>query len=271
MRNIKVAVAQLGPIQKADTRQAVVARMLDLMRQAEGCDLIVYPELALTTFFPRWYWLDRGEADIWFEREMPNAATRPLFEEAKRAAMAMSFGYAELTQDGHHFNTSILVDKSGKIVGKYRKVHLPGHDEFDPKRSHQHLEKRYFEPGDLGFPVWRMLGGVFGMCICNDRRWPETFRVLGLQGVEMVTLGFNTPSENAQKAAEPPALRMFHHKLSLQAGAYQNSTWVVAVAKAGTEDGHHLMAGTMIVNPDGEVVAETTTEDDELITARCDL
>ena len=55
-RNIKVAAAQLGPIQKAEPRQAVVARMLALMRQAKGCDLIVYPELALTTFFPRWHY-----------------------------------------------------------------------------------------------------------------------------------------------------------------------------------------------------------------------
>jgi predicted amidohydrolase len=270
-RNIRVAAAQLGPIQKSDTRPAVVARMLALMRRAKGCDLIVYPELALTTFFPRWYSEDRGEADVWFEREMPGPATRPLFEEAKRTGMAMSFGYAELTPDGHHFNTSILVDKAGAIVGKYRKVHLPGHDAFDPKRTHQHLEKRYFEPGDLGFPAWRMLGGVFGMCICNDRRWPETFRVLGLQGVEMVTLGFNTPSVNAQRGEEGLAKRMFHHKLSLQAGAYQNSTWVVAVAKAGTEDGHHLMAGTVIVNPDGEIVGETKSEDDELLVQVCDL
>jgi predicted amidohydrolase len=270
-RTIKVAAAQLGPIQKADSREAVVARMLALMRQAEGCDLIVYPELALTTFFPRWYCAERSAADVWFEREMPGAATRPLFEAAQRAGMAMSFGYAELTPDGHHFNTSILVDKAGGIVGKYRKVHLPGHDDFDPKRTHQHLEKRYFEPGDLGFPAWRMLGGVFGMCICNDRRWPETFRVLGLQGVEMVTLGFNTPSVNAQRGEEGLAKRMFHHKLSLQAGAYQNSTWVVAVAKAGIEDGHHLMAGTVIVNPDGEIVAETTGEGDELLVHDCDL
>ena len=273
MRKVRVAAAQLGPIQKEEPRQAVVARMLNLMEQAraEGCDLIVYPELALTTFFPRWYHEDRSEADIWFERAMPNAATRPLFEQAKTFGMAMSFGYAELTPDGHHFNTSVLVDKAGAIVGKYRKVHLPGHAEHDPERSHQHLEKRYFEPGDLGFPVWRMLGGVFGMCICNDRRWPETYRVMGLKGVEMVVLGFNTPSENAQKAAEPPALRMFHHKLSLQAGAYQNSTWVVAVAKAGTEDGHHLMGGTVIVNPDGEIVAESRTEDDEIVAYDCDL
>jgi predicted amidohydrolase len=273
MREIKVAGAQLGPIQKADSRQAVVARMLELIRQAkaEACDLIVYPELALTTFFPRWYYEDRSDADIWFEREVPSAATRPLFEQAREFGMAMSFGYAELTPDGHHFNTSIIVDKAGAIVGKYRKVHLPGHAEYDPERSHQHLEKRYFEPGDLGFPVWRMLDGIFGMCICNDRRWPETFRVMGLQGVEMVTLGFNTPSVNAQKANEGHGKRMFHHKLSLQAGAYQNSSWVVAVAKAGVEDGHHLMGGTMIVNPDGEVVAESKTEDDELVVHACDL
>src|SRR5438128_1942749 len=81
--------------------------------------------------------------------------------------------------------------------------------EFDKERTHQHLEKRYFEPGDLGFPVWRFMGGIFGMCICNDRRWPEVYRVMGLQGVEMVVLGFNTPSVNSQKGAEGPEKRIF--------------------------------------------------------------
>jgi predicted amidohydrolase len=150
-------------------------------------------------------------------------------------------------------------------------VHLPGHSEFDPKLNHQHLEKRYFEPGDLGFPVWRMLGGIFGMCICNDRRWPETYRVMGLQGVEMVMLGYNTPSHNASDKAEGPEKRLFHNSLVLQAGAYQNSTWVVAVAKAGVEDGHALIGGTCIVNPDGEIVAQAAGEDDELVVHACDL
>ena len=268
-RIVTVAAAQLGAIQKADTRQVVVARMLDLMDQAKarGADFIVYPELALTTFFPRWYYADRAEADVWFEKEMPNAAVRPLFERAARHGMGMNFGYAELTPDGRHFNTSILVDRRGSIVGKYRKVHLPGHAEFDPQRSHQHLEKRYFEPGDLGFPVWRTMGGIFGMCICNDRRWPETFRVMGLQGVEMVVLGFNTPSVNSQKGGEGPQQRIFHHKLSVQAGAYQNSTWVVAVAKAGVEDGFAMFGCSLIVNPDGEMVAESRGEEDEVIVA----
>jgi N-carbamoyl-D-amino-acid hydrolase len=170
-RVLRIGGAQMGPIHKADSRQAVVRRMLDLLEEAKArnCDLVVYPELALTTFFPRWYMTEPAEVDAWFEREMPNAVTRPLFEQAADYRIGFSFGYAELTSDGHHFNTSILVDRSGRIVGKYRKVHLPGHSEFDPRRAFQHLEKRYFEPGDLGFPVWRTMGGILGMCICNDR------------------------------------------------------------------------------------------------------
>jgi len=272
-RVIRVGGAQMGPIHKADSREVVVRRMLDLLEQAkaERCDLIVYPELALTTFFPRWYITDQAEVDAWFEREMPSAATRALLEQAAKYRIGLSLGYAELTPDGHHFNTSILVDRDGRLVGKYRKVHLPGHAEHDPERAFQHLEKRYFEPGDLGFPVWRTMGGILGMCICNDRRWPETYRVMGLQGVELIMLGYNTPSANSQKLDEGVEKRMFHNRLTLQAGAYQNSTWVVAVAKCGSEDGHPLIAGSVIVNPDGEIVIEARGEEDELIVADCDL
>jgi N-carbamoyl-D-amino-acid hydrolase len=273
MRVITVAAAQMGPIQRAESRQTVVSRMIALMDEAKarGADLIVYPELALTTFFPRWYMEGQTEVDAWFEREMPNAATMPLFARAAEHQMAMSFGYAELTPDGHHFNTCILTDKSARIVGKYRKTHLPGHSEFDPERAFQHLEKRYFEPGDTGFPVWRTMEGIFGMAICNDRRWPETYRVMGLQGVEMVVLGYNTPSVNSQQSEEGPEKRLFHNRLSVQSGAYQNATWVVAVAKAGVEDGFPLIGGSLIVDPNGEIVAEARTEDDELLVHPCDL
>ena len=109
------------------------------------------------------------------------------------------------------------------------------------------------------------------MCICNDRRWPETYRVMGLQGVEMITLGFNTPSVNSQNAGEGAEMRTFHHKLSVQAGAYQNATWVVAVAKAGVEDGHPLFGCSLIVDPNGRIVAESRTEADELLIHDCDL
>ena len=273
MREIVTAALQMGPIQKAETRKDVVERMIALLDRAKdaGATLAVFPELALTTFFPRWYIEDQSEVDSWFETDMPSAETRPLFDRARAYGIGMYLGYAEKTPDGHHFNTSILVSPQGDIVGKYRKVHLPGHSEYDDSRAFQHLEKRYFEPGDLGFPVWRNQGGILGMCICNDRRWPETYRVMGLQGVEMVMLGFNTPAVNSQMSAEGPEDRLFHHRLSVQAGAYQNATWVIAVAKAGVEDGHPLIGGSLIVDPNGKIVAESATEDDEILVHACDL
>jgi predicted amidohydrolase len=274
-RVLTVGAAQLGPIARNETRGQVVKRLIELMRQAKsmGADLVVYPELALTTFFPRWYFESQAEIDQWFEREMPSAETRPLFEEAKRLGVAFKLGYAELTEEAgrtRRFNTAILVDKDGAIKLKYRKIHLPGHAEHEPWRAFQHLEKRYFEVGNLGFPVTRMLGGILGMCICNDRRWPETYRVMGLQGVEMVCLGYNTP-EHHPVAPEHDHLGYHHNTLSLQAGAYQNGTFVVGVAKAGLEENCKLIGGTQIVAPSGETIAMATTLGDELVVARCDL
>lgn len=272
MTVMKIAGAQLGAIQKADSRESVIKRMIALLDEAagKGADLVVYPELTLTTFFPRWYMEDQAEIDFWFETEMPNAATQPLFDRARELNIAITFGYAEKTPDGHYYNTSIITDRQANIVGKYRKIHLPGHSEYDTERAFQHLEKRYFEPGDLGFNVWRNEGVIMGMAICNDRRWPETFRCLGLQGVELVTIGYNTPSVNAQMSAEGLEKRLFHSELSLQAGAYQNATYVAGIAKAGVEDGHPLMGGSIIVDPDGFILAKAVTEEDELIIAECD-
>ncbi|MEQ9334556.1 N-carbamoyl-D-amino-acid hydrolase [Thalassobaculum sp.] len=275
MRIITVGAAQLGPIARDESRARVVERLIALLRRAKdrGCGLVVFPELALTTFFPRWYIEDEAELDRWYETEMPGPETAPLFDEAKRLGIGFSIGYAELVREGgatRRFNTAILVDRSGAIVAKYRKIHLPGHAEHEPWRAFQHLEKRYFEPGDLGFRVTDAFGGRIGMCICNDRRWPETYRVMGLQGVEMVLLGYNTPIQNPP-APEHDALSWHHNALVMQAGAYQNGTWVVGVAKGGVEEGVHQMGGTQIIAPSGETVALAVTEGDELITADCDL
>ena len=183
-RQLTVGSAQLGPIARSDTRTQAVARLLELLRQAKsrGCRLLVFPELALTTFFPRWYMEDPEEVDAFFETEMPGAETRPLFEEAAKLEIGFYLGYAELLDDGdrhRHYNTSILVD--------------------------------------------------------------------------------------------PSHLKMLHHRLSLQAGAYQNATWVVATAKAGCEEGSDLIGGSCIVAPTGEIAVESATLEDELIIHDCDL
>ncbi|MCK5921495.1 MAG: hypothetical protein KAG66_11180, partial [Methylococcales bacterium] len=213
-RSLPLAVAQLGPIARDEPRASAVERMITLLRKADdaGSKLIVFPELALTTFFPRWYFDDQADIDAFFETDMPNADTEPLFDAAARAGIAFYLGYAELISHNdttRRFNTSILVDQAGEIVGKYRKIHLPGHRELEPDFPFQHLEKRYFETGDAGFPVFNTLNTTLGMCICKDRRWPETYRMLGLQGVEIVLLGYNTPV-HYPRAPELDHLQDFH-------------------------------------------------------------
>ena len=273
-RTITIGAAQLGPITRSESRGQVVKRLLALMGEAHHfrCDLVAFPELALTTFFPRWALKDEAEIDSFYETEMPGPATRPLFEEAARLGIGFSLGYAELVVEGNRkrrFNSSILVDKTGRIIGKYRKVHLPGHADV-LERPGQHLEKRFFEVGDLGFPVWRAFGGILGMCICNDRRWPETYRVMGLQGVEMILLGYNSPV-GLGDPYELDALEPFHNHLVMQSGAYQNATWVVGVAKAGREEGFNMIGQTCIIAPSGEIVAQCATLGDELVIRKCDL
>lgn len=275
-RSMVIAAAQLGPVQLDETRESAVARLIDLLATAahRGATFVVFPELAFTTFFPRWWLEDQAEIDRrFFEPSMPSPVTQPLFEAAAELQVGFQIGYGELTeQDGQtrHFNTSVLVGPDGTIVGKYRKIHLPGHADHKPDAAFQHLEKKYFEVGDLGFPVYRYEGAMVGMLICNDRRWPEAFRVLGLQGAEIVALGFNTPSENLHYP-EPPAQRVQQHLIMAQAMAYQNSVWLIETAKAGFEDGFRMFGNSVIVAPTGEIVAKTTSEDDEVIVHECDL
>ena len=271
-RILTVGAAQLGPIQKEHTREQVVQRLLTLLRQAHdaGCDLVVFPELALTTFFPRWFLDNISDADHWYETAMPSPVTQPLFDEAKKLGIGFCLGYAELTDDGRRFNTQILVEKNGSVVAKYRKVHIPGHETNEPDRPFQHAERYYFEPSMEGFGVWNAFGGRMGMMICNDRRWPETYRVMGLQGVEMILCGYNTPIHYVPDPSQD-ILQGFHNALVMQSGAYQNGTWVIGVAKGGVEEGVDSLGQSMIVAPSGQIVAQAFTTDDELITARCDL
>lgn len=271
-RRLRLSVAQVGGIAPEETREEVVARLVVLLREAavQGACFVVFPELALTTFFARYWHEDRAEVDRWFEREMPSDATRPLFDAAREEGIGFYLGYAELTGSGRRFNTAVVVDRLGEIVGKYRKIHVPGHVEPRADVEHQHLEKRYFEVGDLGWGVFDVDGARTGIGLCNDRRWPEVYRMWALQSAEIGIFGFNTPTGSAV-GLEAPHLPMHHHLLALQAGAYQNSLWIVAAAKCGIEDGQRLMNGSVVISPSGEIVARALSEDDEVVTADLDL
>ena len=276
-RMLHIAAAQMGPTQRAEPRETTLARMIALLEEAaaKGAQLVVFPELAFTTFFPRWL-LTGEELESYFEPAMPNPKVQPLFDRAKELGVGFYVGYAERTAEGQHFNSAITVGPDGTILGKYRKVHLPGSVEPREGARFQQLEKRYFEYGDLGFPAFRGAESwhrpVMGMLVCNDRRWPEAWRVYGLQDVELMVMGYNSAAYDPNGGTtENESIRTFHSTLAAQANAYMNATWAVSVAKAGNEDGSGLIGGSCIVDPNGVVVAEAKSLADEVVVAEIDL
>ena len=212
---------------------------------------------------------DITEFDHYYETEMPNPAVQPLFDEAKRLGIGFALGYAQIDHDDdrtRRWNRMMLVDRAGDQVAVFTKVHIPGHEHYDPDRTFQHAERYYFEPCPYGFGVWDAFDARIGMMICNDRRWPESYREMGLQGVELILCGYNTPLHYAPDPSQD-VLQGFHNHLVMQSGAYQNGTFVVGVAKGGVEEGVESLAESAIIAPSGEILARAETNGDELIWA----
>ncbi|CUM62560.1 uncharacterized protein PRCAT00000112001 [Priceomyces carsonii] len=279
VRKFKLAGIQLGPIQRATKKEDTVVRLDRLLNEAadKGASLAIFPECALTSFFPRWDLKLQEEIDSFFEKgDISKGICKPLFKTAQSRRIGFVLGYAEITDDNHHYNTCILVDNRGKIIQKYRKTHLPGFDDPIKGPEFQQLEKRYFDYGTEGYvaaksdPEW--IDTTIGMLICNDRRWPEAWRCYALQGMELCISGYNTPCRDSTYGmAENKTLRLYQSELATKGNAYMNCCFAVSVAKCGVEDGQQLIGGSLIVAPDGTVIALAKTEDDEILLGDIDL
>jgi N-carbamoyl-D-amino-acid hydrolase len=257
-RTVKVAAAQMGPNNDGTPREVIVERMMTLLEQAiaEGVELIAYPEMALTTYFPKRV---RPDFDHFFETEVPPKSLEPLLRRAAQARVAVHAGFCEKA-DGKYFNTALLTDRDGRLCGTFRKIHLPGTKV--PDGFAQVHEPYYFAHGDTGYKVFDCAGAKVGIAICQDRRYPESYRALALQGAEIIVIGYNTPLS---------ALALDLNDLCMRAGAYANACFVVGIAKAGVEDGMELIGGSSVINPQGQIIAKASTTGDELITALIDL
>lgn len=307
-RTLKLAAAQLGPNHLTTPRAEVLSRMIALLQSASslGAQLVLFPETAFTTFFPRHLITSQEELDTYFEHHnslLVSPNTRTLFDEAQKLGVDISVGFAERDVNGKGYNTCVYYSaKKGEVIAKYRKVHLPGTKEpFENADAVNQLEKRYFEPGNLGFKAFRVLDlvdgvakkgnglkeegkgkgdPIMGMMICNDRRWPESWRCYGLQGVEVVLCGYNTAgfepdlwgTRKVMTPEEAEIDAVFHHKLVMQSNSYMNSCFSVSAAKAGMEDGKYdLIGGSCITSPEGHVLAEARGKGDEIVFAEVDL
>ena len=308
-RKLTIAAAQVGAINRDASRSTTIGRLLALLDSAasQSAQLVLFPEITFTTFFPRHLFHSRSELDKYFETS-PDISqapdTKPLFDLAHKLGVDICVGYAERTPEGTGYNSCVYYSAhEGRILQKYRKIHLPGTREpFDDPNAVNQLEKRYFEPGNLGFEALRVPGLlpntlkassnmeqtgmvgkgdlIVGMMICNDRRWPEPWRCYGLQGVELVLCGYNScgfapdlwgaSQDISREDAEKDAL--FHHSLVMQSNSYMNSCFSISAARCGLDDGKFdLIGGSAIVDPQGHILKEAKTKDDEIVVAEIDL
>ena len=208
-------------------------------------ELLAYPELALTPYFPKRI---RDDFDQFFETDAV-ARRGPAVRPGAEARMAFHLGYAE-KDGGRYYNTALLVDEDGTIFEKYRKTHLPGVTK--PDGVARVFEPYYFAYGDTGFKVFDAKKAKVGIAICQDRRYPESYRVLGLQGAEIVVNGYNTPPIRSPSTTTSCAPR----------GRLREQPLRDRRSQGRLEDGVELIGGSCIVNPLGEVVAKASTTGD---------
>lgn len=306
-RTLKVAAAQVGAIHRDSDRSSTLQRLINLLLEAaaKGAQLVLFPETTFTTFFPRYLFHDNDELQRFFEHGediTQSENVKSLFEEADKLQVDIIVGFGERLADGTGYNTCIYYSaKHREILSKYRKVHLPGtKDPFPSPDAINQLEKRYFQPGNLGFKAFRVPGllpdglkaetketntagngdPILGMMICNDRRWPEAWRCYGLQGFELVLCGFNTTgfapdlwgANKPMTMGEAEEEAIFHHRLVMQSNSYMNSCFSISAARCGLDDGKYdLIGASGIMDPQGHILAEAKTKEDEVVFAEINL
>lgn len=260
-RSITVAAVQTGPVLTDDLGASVEPACEMIDRAAErGAEVICFPEVFMTPFFPNRLMDDYHKYFI----TLPDPITDPIFERARHHAMALVFPYAE--RDGSHFyNSTTVADRDGRLVGTYRKTHIPAILPSNQRGGTGSYEKFYFTPGHA-LPVFEIEGLRLGVQICYDRKFPEGTRALALKGAEVVFMPICAATYGETR------LRGETWELPIQARAYENGVFVVAPNRAGDEQGRRHIGKSMIVNPVGaEVMAMAGSDGTELLVATLDL
>lgn len=237
---VRIACIQIEPVFGEVARN--ISRSLERVAEAarQGANLIVLPELANTGYM----FASREEAFGLAEEVPHGASTQAWIEAARRHNAILVAGIAE--RDGEVlFNSAVVVGPDG-LMGRYRKNHLWG------------AENLFFEPGNLGFPVFSTRFGRIGVAICYDIWFPETFRLTALQGADLLCV----PTNWVPMPEQPGGTPMMANVLSM-AGAHANSMFVAAADRVGTERGQPFIGNSLIVSHAGWPVAGPASLDGE--------
>jgi len=193
-----------------------------------------------------------------YAQKFPNASTDKLQALAKRLGIVLVVPFFEEALPGVYFNSAVVYDRDGTYLGKYRKNHIP--------EGPQYLEKYYFTPGDLGYPIFKTQFGIIGIGICWDQWFPEVARILALQGAEILlypTAIGSEPDRPEFDSSEP-------WRTIIRSHAIANNVFVGAVNRVGVETEMSFYGKSFIANPFGDIIADAGHQD-EIILATCDL
>jgi len=260
---------KIGIIQQSNTadRAANVSKLEQNIRvcAAKGAELIIMQELHNGLYFCQ----TEDPAVFELAETIPGPSTESFGRLAKELGVVLVLSLFEKRTAGLYHNTAVVIDTDGTIAGKYRKMHIPD----DPA----YYEKFYFTPGDLGFEPIQTSLGKLGVMVCWDQWYPEAARLMAMAGAEILiyptAIGWESTDTDDEKLRQ-----MFAWQIAQRAHAVANGMHVVACNRTGYEPdpsgitgGIQFWGNSFVAGPQGEILAQTSNDDDENMIVDIDL
>jgi N-carbamoylputrescine amidase len=238
-----------------------LARATDFIRDAakQGAQIVCLPELFRSQYFCQ----AEDHANFALAEEIPGPTTDSLGKLAAKLEIVIIASLFEKRGAGVYHNTAAIIDADGKLLGRYRKMHIPD----DPL----YHEKFYFTPGDLGFQNWPTSKGNIGVCVCWDQWYPEAARLTALRGAEILfyptAIGWHPAEKKQYGAAQHSAWETIQ-----RSHAIANGCFVAVANRVGHErpiggDGIEFWGQSFIAAPSGEIMAKASVDKEELVMA----
>ena len=258
MRNVTVAATQMGCSMNRDEN---IAKAETLVRQAavEGAQIVLLQELFETLYFCQ---IEKPEFFDMASDIENNPAVKHFQPIANELGVVLPISFFE-KKNRAYFNTVVVIDADGSILGKYRKTHIPDGPGYE--------EKFYFTPGDTGFRVWKTHYATIGVGVCWDQWFPETARCMALMGAEILLY----PTAIGSEPPNPDYDSKDHWQMCMQGHAAANMMPVVASNRVGTETIDHstikFYGSSFITNNTGQLIAEADRNSEGVILTEIDL
>jgi N-carbamoylputrescine amidase len=238
-------------------------RAIDGLRKAanRGAEIVCLQELFRSQYFCR-----EEKAELFdLAESIPGPSTEALSPVARECRVAIVASLFEKRAQGLYHNTAVVLDADGEISGLYRKMHIPD----DPL----YYEKFYFTPGDLGFKNFETKYARVGVLVCWDQWYPEGARLTSMQGANVLFYPTAIGWHPSEKAKYGPA-QLDAWRTMQRAHAISNGVYVAAVNRTGyegpPESGLEFWGNSFVADPFGQVIAQASTENEEILVAECD-